>query len=772
MTNEMTIMTRLAQTAVVGGVLAALLIRPVHAAASDDWTVKEASIRFALDLTAKPSHASAGYFVELPDGGILPGPAFEPMVFDEAGAPLASGVLWHCPGTGCGLVFQAPKSGRSVTIYVSAAKKLKTWTPESGITPSVILCEAHGTTAQKAALQLHEFGQVAPTVQYSNQGRDAGSWQGQQIPLAMKDWRPGGTAMYLLAYVNVTDPGTTWVAPVSRSGQMDIAIDGKMLTLTKRNEKRGGIGASLDLTVGLHKVELYGYNSEGKATGPMMFTWRTPKSSVAELGGARANDVRYPGTPMFESRLLRDAEVVKSGDCEVQDIQSQDGSPIACFTVLPQEVFWFEGEDALIQCALKAGTRSNPKGTRYNWSFDSAPGALASGSALTWLFKGGVDGWATLTAEADGKRSTARISFCPYSGVKSSLNRPDTREAFRAACLSMLKSYPDTVDPVAKWDVSMWNNFYRVLDLQLQNELVEYIVTQRWDVFKKKLNEENRDKVEDLFLFSLGARNPKEALPWTQEFSRNELNASRSVMLQLKRAEILMYYLADLDGARKVIAPLLVTSGDAGEWARIRMGDLEILSRNLNEATQRYGDVQTRSKAGETDNPAGGQRLRDAPPSGPMKSADFARLKAPTKEGAKNGEGKPTAEMEPPPNVATWKLAAIRDVADSENVASLIDQGCYQEAFQALRSWERSFPLTKITGDYILREAKLFMALKDYKRARVILSAYCDLVDTSNFLPEALQMIKSCMIYMNEPEAEIAKYEKAILKRTQFGGGE
>jgi hypothetical protein len=66
----------------------------------------------------------------------------------------------------------------------------------------------------------------------------------------------------------------------------------------------------------------------------------------------------------------------------------------------------------------------------------------------------------------------------------------------------------------------------------------------------------------------------------------------------------------------------------------------------------------------------------------------------------------------------------------------------------------------------------LYMELKDYKRARAILSAYCDLVDASNFLPEALKMIKTCMIFMNEPEAEVEKYNKAILKRTQFGGGE
>ncbi len=760
-----------------GGVLVSVLAESGQAAAPQatvpsDWLVAEAPIRFELELGAGPSTASAGYFATLPDGGILPGTTFETMVFDKTGAPLASGVLWHCPGTGCGLVFQAPKTGRAVTVYVRAAKRLKTWTPESGLTPSVILCEIHGSTTQKAALQLREFGTVGPLVRYSNQGRAAGTWQGERIPLAMKDWRPGGTAMYLLAHVNVTDPGPTWVAPVSRSGQMDIAIDGKTIALAKINEKRGGIGANVTLTPGLHKVELYGYNTEGRATGPMMFTWRTPKTTVAELGGARASDVRYPGTPMFESRLLRDAEVVKSGDCAVRDIQSREGAPIACFEVLPRNVYWFDNEDAVIECRLKAGPRSNPAETRYTWSFDAAPGAVASGSELSWLFKGGVDGWATLTAEAAGKRSTARISFCPYSTVKSSLNNAGTRAAFRDACLAMLKAYPANADPVAKWNVSMWNNFHRVLDLQLENRLVEYIVTQRWDAFKKALDEESRAKLEDLFLFSLGARSPKEALPWTLEFSKVTLNANHSAMLQLKRAEILMYYLDDLEGARKVITPLLATTGDGGEWARIRMGDLEMLSRNLNEATQRYGEVQNRARAGEGDVSGVPQRLKEATLSGPVKSADFARRKGRARRDDGSAEGKKGLEMEPPPDVASWKLAAIRDVAASENVAGMIDQGCYQEALQALKAWERSFPMAKINGDFILREAKLYMALKDYKRARAILNAYCDLIDASNFLPEALGMIKTCMIFMNEPQAEVDKYEKAILKRTQFGGGE
>ncbi len=765
-------MTTIMRGAVLGVVLVLQLVRPVQAAAPGDWLVKEAPIRFQVDLTVTPSHASAGYFVSLPDGGILPGPGPDPQVFDEAGTPLVSSVLWHCPGTRCGLVFQAPKTGRSVSIYVSGTKRTRTWTPESGLTPGVILCESYGSAAQSVALKLGAFGAVGPQVRCSNQGRVAGQWQNEKIPLAMNEWRPGGTAMYLLAYLNVTDPGPIWVAPVARSGQMDIAMDGKMLSLTKKNEKRGGVGATVNLDAGLHRVELYGYNSEGKATGPMMFSWRTPKTSVAELGGARASDVRYPGTPMFESRLLRDAEVVKSGDCEVRDIQSRDGAPIASFTVSPRNVYWFDGEDALIQCDLKAVVTSNPEGTRYSWSFEGAPGAVASGAELSWLFKGGVDSWATLTAEADGKRSIARVSICPYSSVKSSLNRPETREAFRAACLTMMKAYPSTIDPVAKWDASMWNNFYRVLDLQLDNRLVEYIVMQRWDSFRRKLDEEKRAKLEDLFLYSLGARNAKEALKWAMDFGQFAPSANRSAQLQLKKAEILMYYQNDLAGARNVITPVLLSPGDGGEWARIRMGDVEMLARNLNEATQRYGEVQNRSKGGAADIPMPVHKRRESSPSGPMKSADFNRLNAAGREGGKKADGKKGAEMEAPANVASWKLAAIRDVAASENVAGMIDQGCYPEALQALKTWERSFPLTKITGDFILREAKLYMALKDYKRARAILSAYCDQVDTSNFLPEALKMIKDCMIFMNESAADVAKYEKEIMKRSQFGGGE
>jgi TolA-binding protein len=64
------------------------------------------------------------------------------------------------------------------------------------------------------------------------------------------------------------------------------------------------------------------------------------------------------------------------------------------------------------------------------------------------------------------------------------------------------------------------------------------------------------------------------------------------------------------------------------------------------------------------------------------------------------------------------------------------------------------------------------MRLEDYKRARKLLTAYCEQVDVSNFLPEAMQMIKECMYAMKEPDSAIENLEKEIRKRTVFGGGE
>ncbi len=60
-------------TASRGVVWASLLLTPLLALHAVEWQVRDAALRYKVDLDRKPTHASAGYFVQLPDGGLLHG---------------------------------------------------------------------------------------------------------------------------------------------------------------------------------------------------------------------------------------------------------------------------------------------------------------------------------------------------------------------------------------------------------------------------------------------------------------------------------------------------------------------------------------------------------------------------------------------------------------------------------------------------------------------------------------------------------------------------
>lgn len=737
---------------------------------SKTWAVKDAPVRFAVDLENAPSHASAGYFVIIPDGGALPGPLPDPSVFDAAGNPLKSAVLWQNRNTGFGLVFEAPKSGQEAVVYVSGTDKMRLWTPATGLTPSTIFCARPGSGSRAEAVQLENLGPVGPQVHYLNMAGRSVRWKNETLGLFIGQESPtvrlrtSSSSLYLLAHVMVSDPGTTWVAPVCFCGQMDVAIDGQELKTVKKNEKRGGQGASINLTAGMHRLECYGYNPAGGVVGPMMLMWRTPKTKAEEMGGARTAEMKYPGTPMYEARQLKSEEIVRSGHGSVRDAQSRDGGPVACFRASSQKVFWFGQEDAQIQCAFEIVARNNPPDTRYSWTFVDFPEAVSREKEPAWLFKAGSDHWVKLTAESGGKRSESTFPFLPFKSESSSLDDFSTRANFNRACLTMMKAYPEKADPFEKWDASLWNNFFRVLDIETKNPMLDHLVTARWDAFCKRVDEERRTLVEDLFLLGMANRNPKEALKWAEGFTQSDTSRTRAMELKLKMAEIMMFYLNDLEGARKAIRPVLSESGEIAEWARIRLGDVEFMAHHLNEATQIYGEVQNRSK-----------HARDAVEKQERDQGD-ATDKPVLKGGRKAAGAKrkvqkpqPIKPQEPPPNVAPWKMAAIRDVAASESVSSLVTQRYFLEANKTLRKWEREFPLTKVTGDYWIQEAKFYIAIEDYRRARAVLSAYCDQVDSSSFVVEAMKMIAMCMTYMGEPEAAVEKYQKEIDKRLQFG---
>src|SRR5947209_14771779 len=65
--------------------------------AAGDWQLPEGSLRYRLELDRKPTHPSAGYYVHLPDGGILRGTTPATVVMTDDGKVLPSYQLWNNP---------------------------------------------------------------------------------------------------------------------------------------------------------------------------------------------------------------------------------------------------------------------------------------------------------------------------------------------------------------------------------------------------------------------------------------------------------------------------------------------------------------------------------------------------------------------------------------------------------------------------------------------------------------------------------------------------
>lgn len=103
------------------------------ASGADAWHMPEAALRYKVGLTKKPTHATAGYYVHLPDGGILRGVTPAPVVTTEDGKPLASGVLWMNAESGFSLVFADPGAGsKSVFVYIRTDQQQQFWKITAG----------------------------------------------------------------------------------------------------------------------------------------------------------------------------------------------------------------------------------------------------------------------------------------------------------------------------------------------------------------------------------------------------------------------------------------------------------------------------------------------------------------------------------------------------------------------------------------------------------------------------------------------------------------
>ncbi|MEI6072308.1 MAG: hypothetical protein WCS31_10985 [Verrucomicrobiae bacterium] len=694
--------------------------------AASEWQVPESSIRYKLELAGKPTHPSAGYFVHLPDGGILPGSTVTTVVMTEEGKVIPGWLLWQNADTGFSMVFADPGSPvRAVYVYVLSGRVAQLWKPESGLTPSAILCASPGHDSLPAAQALAKLGRVEPSVHSTNHAGIS------KAPFSIGGdltGRPRPGSFYFLTYLEADKAGSYWFAPMIIDGQCEIFLDGTKLNPKEHSKKWGGTGASVELTKGLHRVEVFqtaggtGNYSDNKKSGGLMFlTWRPPDEDPD----------RNKGT---ESRVINRSEIVRSGDCKLTAVESRNGAPVAVATATPGLCYWFENEDPLIVYDLSALTAGQPDDATYTWTFPKE-GEFA-GADVQWLFPGLRENSAKLTVKSGKGTSTCVVPFFGFSTQMTNLEEADQREAFRNVLTTMLKAYPRSPDPVANWSSTWWNNILRTVEGREGYTLLLQLFTSHLDAARKKLSPGQLFALQDVLLDQTQRQNPGEALQWIQKFQPDASSVSRRSELKLREGEIQMYDFDDRKKAEKTFAEL-GGPGESSERAKVRLGDLAFLEGDLNKATAFYADVQRRARARRNAAPslAGSLVADQLVQGGPAQPAqpDWRSSQPASQNPLKTGGG------------PEQKHGALQEVSLSENVRTLIADNFLLEARQALLAWEIEFPLSKISGDYILRESAFHMKMGDWKRARPMLEAYCRQIDASGFLPAAASMLIACV---------------------------
>ena len=705
------------------------------------WHVEDAPIRYKLEIQRRPTHASAGFFVELPDGGLLPGPAVETVVFSAGGRPLDSYVLWHSPARNISLVFaDVPHGEREVVVYLRPAPRYRSWTPESGLTPSAILTTDPTQGSLEAARALARLGRVPERVHHINQAGHS------RAPLSIGGdhaGRPRPASFYMLAHVVSADPGRTWVAPFAVSGSGDVRINGQTLNLQKRIDKWGGTGDWADIKPGPNRIEIFHaaggsgpFSSDARSGGLVYMTWRTPKATMAELGGVRSENVPMSGTSRMETRIIRDNEIMRSGECSVAFAEARDGRPVAQIRHAPAKVFWLGNEPPLLVYEFKALKRGHPKDTVYTWTLDD--GITVEGETLPWIFTGMRDQRISLTAVSAAGRTTAVMPFFAATRRATSLDNADDRRDYRVALWNMVKAYPRGHASVARWDPAFWGHLVRTMEFGKGYPLLRDLFDKHYDVLRANLQAEDLAWFEDLFLDTAIRLNPGHSLEWIRAFSNVTKDPGRKHQLSVRAAEVHMHYLRDFETAEKVLGSIARPEDSVGQrLVRVRLGDLALLKGDLNLATRYYADVQNlvrleRSRGGAI------RRTDD-------KATEVRRA----------GRG-------------DWRMRALLDASASESVRSLLKQESDLEAREALRNWELNMPLSKISGDFILLEATLYRRVPDPVRAVSLLRAFCDTVEASNYLPEAAPLLLNLLRESGEEPSVIRQTGERLRKLLEY----
>lgn len=744
-------------------VSAVLLFSGAMAHAAPAWQEPKAKLRYLLEITAKPSHSQCGVFVNLPDGGLLSGRPPVPQVMTADGKILESRLLWQNVERGFDLVFESPGAASNVEVYMLDSGKSEFWSPDSSLKPSPILGARPGVESLDAARSLTKFAKSPENVTadpHSGFGPAPFSIGGDLKA------RPKPGVFYFLAHVVPPRAGDYWIAPHQLNGETETLVNGKKLEPKQEFQAWGGRGENVELTGGLNRIEVFqtapgsgGYATKmGPTSGLMFLTWKPPGEVMTKTTG-RGENIKKAA-----ARVVGSSEIARSGLAAVTAVERKDGAPTASALVEPTMLYWLEGEEALALCTLKALPSANPADTQYTWTLPDK--STAQGAEVSWVFPGFAGSNATLIAKS--AKGISKVSLPVYATTffnTADLNDPDAVESFRTAMSTMLSAAKGVQpDPLLAWSPSFWNMVFRTIDGAKDKAFLEELLMQHAPAVSRALKPDQVAWLQDRLLEPLVTSDPDAALKCIAFFKSAYRDPARLQELKLREAEIGVLSKGDFATALATLAPLASGNTPIAGKAEIRLGDIAFLKGNLNEATSHYAKAQGMARA-----------RRNAAPADPTSGLLY--------EQALN-EVAPPKESESPKPATTSSLteriraaqdkkgqtksAALQEVSLSENARTLMKAGYLPEAAAALDAWETEFPLSKVSGDYILRESEWHMKSGNPGRAYPMLAAYCRQIDASSFLPDAVSLLIECSAGLPDANAQTAEIVKGVLGRLKY----
>jgi TolA-binding protein len=712
--------------------LAAGLVGTGAAAAATNWPVENATVRFEVQLVASPNEPEAGVIAVIPDGGLLPRSAPDPVVIDTQGKTLKSEVLWYNPRDGIAVVFEQPAQGLATIYFRPSGTFTRVGNkPGSFFKPGLMLVGKQGHASMPAALSLPQ------------EALQGGTRLGFVPFIGQRENQLGQNedfTAYYSGWVRMASKTKTFICTISSDGSM-AQVDGKVVAnwpgIHKRTEGGSGkYGSWVELAAGPHRVE-YFYFKKGNDEAEANLCWKLPSDKL-------------PHT-------IRATDYFQSGQARVLKCELADGATPAAIRWVCSSYLWLRSWPWCNFTLQALGAAQAPAGTTYTW--EPEPGLRVNGPELNWLFAGQGEHSVGLTVTQGATvRKSQRTVYFARTPQRATINSPNDRVEYRKALLARCQAVPAAQRPCATWDDELWTIFSETAEPLAGLSVMQEVFERSWSDLQRRPPAE-RYRLENIYFELMRYSDKKQAEGWLPKFeSADGTNRERRLLWQMTKVDFTLNELNQPEEARKLAAAFRATAAGSNEIAlvMIRQGDVERYAGQAEDAAKFYSGAQ------DILGKKSGTLAKGAMIGNPAQKGKPAKDERLPKWQQRGGKGERLFAIAP--SVDDWRKQAVREAAYYETLHTMLKVHDVEEARKTLAQWELEFPLSKLAGDYPIGEGEFYTSIGDFNRALRVLSTYRKNVEISNYLPQAMALECRCLHALKRLE-EFKTLAAELIKR-------